>query len=159
MNRLIKIIVLTGLFVGTTDILAAIIGRYIDTGEFPEKMFHYIAGGLIGLDRSMDGGNWIALLGLFNHYGVAMAYTVLFFLLLPRLKFLQFNRYLVGMLYAVFVSLSMKFIVLPITPLPPGGDIVLIHSFKGWIVLGVVLGIPIAYNAYRYYKIQDRLFS
>ena len=51
MNGLAKAIVLTGLLVGTTDIVAAIISEYIKKGVFPEKMFNYLGGGILGLER------------------------------------------------------------------------------------------------------------
>jgi hypothetical protein len=46
-------------------------------------------------------------------------------------------------------------VILPITPLP-NGPFSLSNSIIGWITLGVVLGIPIAYNAYKYYKVDSR---
>ena len=153
MNKFTKAVLLTGLFVGTTDIMAAIISQWARSGSYPDRMFNYIAGGLIGLERSMDGGNWAALLGLFNHYAIAMTFTLFFFWVLPKVKILQFNKYAIGMLYAVAINLVMKFIVLPLTPLP-GSDYVVANEFLGWMILGTVLGIPIAYNAYKYYAIE-----
>lgn len=158
MKRQTKAIVLTGLFVGTTDILSAIISQYIINGAFPDKMFNYMAGGLIGLERAMSGGNWAALLGIFNHYVICQIFTLFFFLIFPRLKFLHYNRYLIGMLYGVFVSSTMRFIVLPLTPLPASGPYILMDAFMGWLTLGVVLGIPIVYNTYRFYGISDDVF-
>lgn len=159
MNRVTKAIIVTGLFVGTTDILSAIISQYIKTGAFPDKMFNYIGGGLIGLDRSMTGGNWAALLGLFNHYSICMVFTLFFFLIFPHVKFLHFNRYVVGMLYGVFVSSTMRFVVLPLTPLPSRGEFILIDAFMGWITLGTVLGVPIVVNAYRLHNVKDNPFK
>jgi hypothetical protein len=159
MTRLTKAILLTGLFVGTTDILSAIISQAIKTGRFPSKMFNYIGGGLLGLERAMSGGNWAAFIGLFNHYAICMAYTCFFFLIFRYWRFLRFNRYLVGFLYAVFVSSTMRFVVLPLTPLPPPGPFDLMDAFMGWITLGVVLGIPIAFNAYRFYGVRDQVFG
>lgn len=153
MNRFAKTVLLTGLFVGTTDLIAAYISQWIATGGFPQRMLNYIAGGLIGLTSAMNGGNWAALLGLFNHYAIAMTFTLFFFLMLPKVKILQFNKYLIGMLYAVFINLVMNFIVLPLTPLPLG-NFSLPREFVSWVVLGVILGIPIAYNAYRYYEVE-----
>jgi hypothetical protein len=153
MNRFFKAVLLTGLFVGTTDLLAAYITQWIKTGKFADRMLHYIAGGALGLETSMKGGNWVALLGLFFHYFIAFAFTLLFFLVFPRLKFLWFDKHLVGMLYAVFVALMMGEVILPITPLPTG-SFSLEHSVVGWITLGVVLGIPIAYNAYKFYGVD-----
>ena len=153
MNKFFKMVLLTGLFVGTTDLLAAYITQWIKTGKYADKMLHYIAGGALGLETSMKGGNGVALLGLFFHYFICFAFTLLFFLVLPKLKFLAFNKYLVGMLYAVFVALVVNQVILPLTPLPTG-KFSLEHSVTGWITLGVVLGIPIAYNAYRFYAID-----
>ena len=58
------------------------------------------------------------------------------------------------MLYAVFVAVVMGEVILPITPLPTG-SFSLSNSIIGWITLGVVLGIPIAYNAYKYYGVYS----
>lgn len=153
MKPFAKTVILTGLFVGTTDILAAYISQWIKTGQFAEHMLNYIGGGLIGLENSMNSGNWGALLGLVNHYAIAMFFTLLFFLVFPKVKILRFDKYLIGILYAMFIGVVMNFIVLPLTPLP-GGKFSLPHEFVGWIILGIVLGIPISYKAYEYYGIE-----
>src|SRR5258708_39534337 len=111
-------------------------------------MLYFIAGGALGLENSLKGGNGIALLGLFFHYFIAFAYTLFFFLLFPRLKFLSYNKYLVGMLYAVFVNLTMGQIVLRLSRLPVG-PLVIANTISEWLVLGIVFGIPIAYNTYQ----------
>lgn len=151
MKSFLKITLLTGLLVGTTDILAALISVWIRSENFPLKMLHYIAGGLIGLERSMQGGWGIALLGLFIHFTIAYIWTLFFFLIFPKVKFLSFNKYIVGLLYGPFVGLAMTFVVLPLTPLP-ASEFNLLQSLFGWTILGVVLGIPIAINAYKYYS-------
>ena len=76
MNRFFKTVLLTGLFVGTTDLLAAYITQWIKTGKFADRMLHYIAGGALGLETSMKGGNGVAFLGLFFHYFIAFAFTL-----------------------------------------------------------------------------------
>ncbi len=154
MNRFFKTVFLTGLFVGTTDLLFAYISVTIQSGKFPSKMLYYIAGGALGLDSSMQGGNWTALLGLFFHYFIAIAFTLFFFLVFPRLRFLSFNKYLVGMLYAVFVNVVMGQGILRLSRLPVA-PFKLADSIIGWIVFGLVFGIPIAYNAYKYYGVQS----
>jgi len=153
MNKFFKTVLLTGLFVGTTDIVSAFISVYIRSGKFPEKMFNYIAGGALGLADAINGGVGVAFLGLFFHYFIAFSFTLFFFLVFPKLKFLAFNKYLVGMLYAVFVNQVMEQVILRITPLPRG-PFSLADEFVGWVVFGVVFGIPIAYNAYKYYGIE-----
>ncbi len=155
MNRVIKVIFLTGFFVGTTDILSAIISRQVDTGIFPITMFNAIGGAILGLERSMAGGNWTALLGLICHYSISLVFTAFFFILLPKFKWMQVNRYAIGMFYGVLVSCTMKFLVLPLTKLPVGGEFQLMNGFMEWVSLGVIFGIPIAFSAYRYYGITD----
>jgi len=156
MNRFFKTVLLTGLFVGTTDLMYACISVTVRTGKFPGKMLYYIAGGALGLQSSMQGGNRVALLGLFFHYFIAFAFTLLFFFLLPRVKFLSFDKYLVGMLYAIFVNLVMGQLILRLSRLPVGPFDLADTAVPGWIIFGIVFGIPIAYKAYKYYGIKDQ---
>jgi hypothetical protein len=153
MTKFFKTVLLTGLFVGTTDIVSAFISVYIRSGKFPEKMFNYIAGGALGLAAAINGGAGVAFLGLFFHYFIAFSFTLFFFLVFPKLKFLAFNKYMIGMLYAVFVNQVMEQVILRLTPLPRG-PFSLADEFIGWVVFGVVFGIPIAYNAYKYYGVE-----
>lgn len=155
MNRFFKAVLLTGLFVGTTDLVAAYVTQWIKTGKFAGKMLHYIAGGALGLENSMEGGNGVAFLGLFFHYFIAFSFTLFFFWIFPKLKLLSFDRYLVGMLYGVFVNLAVWQIITHFSALP-GGPFVLSNSIIAWLTLGVVLGIPIVYNAYRYYGVKEK---
>lgn len=155
MNRFWKTVLLTGLFVGTTDIMDAYISVYVSSGKFAEKMFQYIAGGALGLEKSLQGGTGIALLGLFFHYFIAMSFTAFFFLIFPRVKFLSFNKYMIGILYGVFTNLVMTFIILPLTSLP-SQPFNLSRSVFDWIIFGTIFGIPIAYNAYKYYKVDEQ---
>ncbi|WP_421800240.1 hypothetical protein [Haliscomenobacter sp.] len=150
MNKFWKALLSTALLVGTTDILAATLMSWARSGNFPFKLLHYIAGGALGLERSMKGSWGTALLGLSFHYFIAVSFTLLFFLAFPRLSFLRGNVYLTGFLYGVFVGACMTFIVLPLTALPPN-PFKLLNALQGWTVLGLVLGIPIALMAKRYY--------
>jgi len=152
MSRFFKTVLLTGLFVGTTDLLSAYISLTIQSG-FPKKMFYFIAAGALGTKTALEGGNWVALLGLFFHYFIAFSFTLFFFWIFPKVKFLAFNKYLIGMLYGIFVNVVMGVVILPMSRLPTG-PFNLADSVLGWIILGVVLGIPIAYNTYKYYGVD-----
>lgn len=150
-NSLLKTVLLTWLFVGTTDIASAYLTVYIRSGKFAETMLNYIAGGALGLPTAMAGGNWAALLGLCFHYFIALSFTVFFFWLFPRLKFLAYNKYLVGMLYAVFVNLFMGQVILRLSRLPVG-PFNLPRAVVDWMSFGIVFGIPLVFNAYAYYR-------
>jgi hypothetical protein len=147
MSQLFKPVLLTGLFVGTTDMVCAFITQWTQTGKFASTMLN------LGLDTSMNGGNAAAFLGLFVHYFIALSFTLLFFVMLPRIKFLAYNKYLVGILYAVFVNLFMGQVVVRFSRLPSWGFNVA-HSYIDWVILGAIFGIPIAYNAYKHYGIK-----
>jgi hypothetical protein len=150
MNRFFKTVLLTGLFVGTTDLVSAYVSSAIRTGNFPRKMLYYIAAGAIGLKTSLEGGNLTAFLGLFFHYFISFSFTLFFFWIFPHIKILAFNKWLVGMLYAVFVNLVMNLLVLRFCQLPYS-PFSLADSVMDWVILGVLFGIPIVYNAYGYY--------
>jgi hypothetical protein len=153
MKPFLKTVLLTGLFVGVTDIIAAHISVWIQSGDFPTKVLQYIAGGALGLETSMKGGVGIAFLGLAFHFFIATWWTLAFFIALPKLRFLQFNKYIVGFFYGYVVGACMTFIVLPLSALPDS-SFVLSKAILGWSILGAVLGIPIAFSAYRYYNIK-----
>ncbi|MDP4263408.1 MAG: hypothetical protein Q8941_12855 [Bacteroidota bacterium] len=153
MNRFFKAVIITWLFVGTNDLVAAYISQWIKTGKFADKMLFYIAGGILGLDTSMQGGNWIAFLGLCIHYSIAFCATLFFFRIFPKIKFLSFDKYVIGMLYGIVVNLVVAQVIRWFTPLP-ASSFVLSNAIIAWLILGVVLGIPIAYNSYKYYGVQ-----
>jgi hypothetical protein len=155
MNRFFKTVLLTGLFVGTTDLVSAYITLTVKSGKFPSKMLYYIAAGALGLKPSLNVGNAAAFLGLFFHYFIAFSFTLFFFLIFPRIKILSFNKYLVGMLYAVFVNVVMGQVILPLSRLNTN-PFSLSDSIIDWIVLGVLFGVPIAYNAYQYYGVDSK---
>jgi hypothetical protein len=153
MNRFWRAVILTGLLVGTTDLFAAYMSQWIKTGKFADKMLYYIAGGVSGLETSMKGGNGMALLGLFCHYFIAFSFTLFFFWIFPKLKILAFDKYVVGMIYGILASTFMSLVVLPLSALPQGSFQVA-TAIVGWFILGIALGIPIAYNTYKYYGIK-----
>jgi hypothetical protein len=156
MNRFFKTVLLTGLFAGTMDFVNAYVRFTIPTGKVPDRMLNNIGGGALGPTTSMQSGSWGALLGLFFHYFIAYSFTLFFFWIFPRLKFLAFNKYLVGMLYAVFVTLVMGQLILPLSRLPVKWGSFTFNTTTAidWIVFGVMFGIPIAYNAYKYYGVR-----
>ena len=157
MKRFFRTVILTGLFAGATDLIAAYVTQFIKTGKFADKMLYYIAGGGLGLETSLKGGFWIGLLGLFFHFFIALAFTLFFFLIFPKLKFLWYNKYVVGLLYGLFVNLIMTLVVLPLTALPANKAPFDLKEFLiGGLVLGIALGIPIAWSAYKYYGVESK---
>jgi len=156
MRSFMKAVLLTTLLVGIGDLLAAYITQFIRTGRFADKMLYYMAGGALGLEKSLQGGFWVGLLGLFFHFFISFAFTLLFFMAYPRLKLQYQNKYLVwfliGFLYSPLVSLTMSFIILPLSKLPTGGAFNFKGAAIGWIVFAIVFSIPMAILSDRYYR-------
>lgn len=151
MKPFVKTALLTGLLVGTTDLIAAYASQYIQTGRFASKLLYYIAGGALGLETSLQGGFWMGVLGFFFHYFIATSFTFLFFIICTKITIVRFNPYVIGFLYGVVVGAVMEFIVLPLTQLPHS-PFDMGKSFVAWTIVGVALGIPIALSARRFYK-------
>ena len=92
MKPFFKTVLLTGLFVGVTDNCCS--HFRVDTmRKLPTRVLQYIAGGALGLETSMKGGLGTALLGLLFHFFIATSWTMFFFVVIPKLKFLHFNKY------------------------------------------------------------------
>ena len=79
----LKTILLSGLLVGTLDILAACTDFYIARGKNPVAVLNYVASGIIG-KTAFSGGSGVALLGLLCHFIIAFSFTGFFFWLYSK---------------------------------------------------------------------------
>lgn len=95
----------------------------------------------------------MALAGIFFHYVIATGWTVLFFMLYPRVAILSKSKVVTGVFYGIFVWLMMNLIVVPLSnvPIRPGprevSDVV-----TGMLVLIVCVGLPISFMISRNYE-------
>jgi uncharacterized membrane protein YagU involved in acid resistance len=152
MNRFWKAVLLTTLVAGTLDIIAAHIHLTVITGKFPASMFYGIAAHAIGLKNVQNGGPAIFALGVFIHYFISFSFTLFFFLLYPAVSKVSSNKYLNGLLYTIFVWVTMSFIVLPLAALPRKPFVLNIHQVIGFFILILVFGMPISVMMDKYYK-------
>jgi len=110
----IKTILLAWLVAGTLDITYAIIMWGPVFGKITAaQLLQGIASVLIGKD-ALTGGTPTALLGLAMHYGISLAWTLIYFFIFPWLPSLTRNKWVSGMLYGVFVWSMMSLVVLPL---------------------------------------------
>jgi hypothetical protein len=151
MNDFIKAVLFAALIAGILDLSSAYVDVFIRTGNFASKMLNYIAGGTLGLETSMKGGIGVQILGLCTHFFLAFSYTLIFFLIYPKLHLLQYNKYVVGFTYGFLVGMFMTFVVLPLTKLPHN-PFNIYRALKAWLILAFMLGIPISILAHRYYS-------
>lgn len=136
---------LTGLMIGTLDGTAAVIDFILTYHGNPLIAFQYIAGGILGA-KTYWGGFLTSVLGIFLHYFIATSWTVLFFLLYPRMKLLRANWILVGVLYALFVWLAMNLGVRPLSRVPTVPWTAL-KVVKSAAILVAAVGLPISLTA------------
>ena len=147
-NRL-KVLLLSGLLVGTLDITAACIQTLVNGGD-PLKMLRFVASGLLGKE-ALAGGTLISFYGLVFHYCIAMIWTCLFFFLYPRLKLERFNTILVGILYGAFVWTIMTRVILPLSA-APALKFKLLPAVIAMSILIVAIGLPLSFIARKYYR-------
>ena len=101
----------------------------------------------------MQGGMGTMALGLFFHFFISFAFTLLFFLLFPRVTLLRKNRYAVGTAYALFTWAVMSYIVLPLSALPwRPPNFASKHLYIGWVIFTLIFGLPIAFGTSRFYR-------
>lgn len=132
-----------GLVAGTLDISENIIFnafRHIT----PKMVFQYIASGLIDGKSFTLGGASVAL-GVAIHYTIAMAWTVIFYLLSRKLIFLTRRAAISGIIYGGMVYIIMNFAVLPLTLVPAAPKAMTLASrISGVLALLFCIGLTIA---------------
>jgi hypothetical protein len=110
----IMTIILAWLVAGTLDISYAIIVWGPVFGKITAaRLLQGIASTLMGKD-AFTGGTGTALIGLAMHYGISLAWTVLYFLIYPYISLLSRNAYLGGIIYGVFVWAMMSLLIVPL---------------------------------------------
>jgi hypothetical protein len=149
-STIVRAIVLTWLLAGTLDITAAVLQYFLMTGKNPVVVFLYIASGVFGAD-AFAGGIPMAVVGGLFHYCIALVWALLFFLAYPRINILSRNKYVVGLLYGLFIWLIMNKVVLPLSnvrliPFDIG------RAALAILILMLCVGLPISLSANRYYS-------
>ena len=138
MSRAVRAILLTGLIVGTLDILSALIMAW-SRGSTATRLLQFVASGLIG-QSSFQGGTGTATLGLFLHFVIAFGVVIVFHFARQWLAILREHPFAAGILYGVIVWIVMNFVVLPLSAAQPRhtliGDLIQIgiHMF--------IIGLP-----------------
>jgi hypothetical protein len=153
MNRFFKAILITTLVAGTLDILFAYTNTTIRSGQFPTKMFQYIAGGGLGMKDAMNGGIGIILVGVFFHYFISFFFSLLYFLIYPYVTRVIQNKFINGLWYGLLVWILANRVMLvyisTIKTKPINYDMNLVINVSLFIL---VFGVPISLLADRYYK-------
>jgi hypothetical protein len=121
---------------------------FITAGVPPTRVLVYIASGVFGTPAFS--GDWtMALWGLFFHFIIAFSFTVLFFLVYPKLPLLR-HWLMAGICYGIIVWVVMNLVVLPWSNVPKF-PLEVKGVLKGMLILTLAIGLPISFMAHRYY--------
>ena len=145
----VKLILLAGLLVGTLDIVSACTDYYIATGKGPEGVLRYVASGVFG-QQAFTGSNSMLIWGLLFHYIIAFSFTVFFFWIYPKIKFMAAFPILTAFVYGIFMWGITTRIVLPLSNTPPG-TFHFWKAIKAIMILVVMIGIPLSFIAKNYF--------
>lgn len=141
------------LLVGGLDIAAALIQFYIKTGKDPLIVLKYIASAVFGSDAYKNES--MAIWGLLFHFLIAFLWTILFFLIYPKLRLLSWNRVVTGILYGIFVWIMMNRVVVPLSKAAIG-EFDIKQAIIAVIILICAIGLPLSFIAHRYYAKAGR---
>src|SRR5690349_14365991 len=103
-------VLLAGLFVGLLDITSAFINFYLNTHKSPVIVLRYIASALFG-PKAYSGNESMAFMGLLMHFLIAISFTVFFFLIYPYLSELFKNKFLLAVVYGLFIWIVMNLLI------------------------------------------------
>ncbi len=152
--RVGRFILLTGLLVGTLDILSAFVDYFINTGKNPLAVLTFVASGAFGTS-AVGGGAGIMIMGLLFHYFFAFAFTIIFFMLYSRNRN-QFSksRIVTGVLYGVFIWLIMNLVVVQLSNAPHAAikDMKIGKISKSMLILIFMIGLPLSFINYNYFN-------
>ncbi len=138
-----KTILITGLFAGGLDILAAFVHTiYIQSRTTTvQKILQYIASAVINKEAAYTGGWTTAMLGLALHFVIAFCFAAGFYLCYPVVPFLRKQKIIAGLLYGLFAWAVMNLGVMQIVkPYSVSWQ----NSWPAALILMLFIGLPIS---------------
>ncbi len=149
-----KTVVMACLLVGSLDIISALTHFYLKTGKDPAIVLKYISSAVLG-KSAYSGDTNMAVLGLLLHFLIAFIWTILFFIIYPKLKLLSWNRIITGILYGIFIWIIMSRLVVPMSKASVGAFDLKQAIIAVLILIGAI-GLPLSFIAHRYYALKVR---
>ncbi len=141
------------LLAGTLDISCAFIQTYLKFQKGPSAVLKFIASGAFG-KAAFSGGTEMSVYGLLFHYLIAFVWTIIFFLIYPKISFLQKNIFLTAILYGLFVWAIMNRVVLPLSA-APSIKFDLSKALVAALILMAAIGLPLSIMAKKYYGVNN----
>ena len=139
----LSVILRVGLIAGTLDITETLIFNQL-RGVTPKMVFQYIASGLIGMN-SFELAWASVILGVALHYLIALTWTAVFYAASRKLSILGRRPVICGLFYGGIVYLSMNWIVLPLSGVPPAPKAMTVASrISGVLAVLFCIGLTIS---------------
>jgi uncharacterized membrane protein YagU involved in acid resistance len=148
-KKLLPAIVVAGIVTGTLDIVAAFASAYWQNQTSPAAVLRFVASGIFGTD-AFSGGLLMAFTGLALHFTIAFGWSVIYFQLYKLLPSLGRRVVVAGIGYGLLVWLIMNQVVLPMSNTPKF-PFDLTGAIRGAIILILMIGLPNAVLAHRFY--------
>jgi hypothetical protein len=146
----VSIIIKAWLIAGTLDISLAFLYSSLKRGTSPATVLQYISKVVFGKTTLTD-PVILAITGLVIHFAIAMAWTILFFIVYRSLGLVRINKIVTGMLYGLLVWTIMNILVLPLwnnKPFVFNPESSTINA----VILIVAIGMPLSFIAHQYYS-------
>lgn len=145
----LRYILAAWLLAGTLDITSAFVLVAL-SGKNPLLVGNYIASAVFGRTDAYAGGTPMVIIGLMLHYLIAFIFTVVFFLLYPKIYAVIKNKFAAGILYGLFIWCVMNLLVVPLTRIPARA-FNLSNALQNIIILMLAIGLPVSLIACHYY--------
>ena len=146
----IPVIIKAGLLAGTLDIALAFLYSYLKRDTHPATVLQYISKVALG-KTTFTNPTILTITGLLVHFAIAMAWTILFFILYRKINLIRQSKIVTGMLYGLFVWAMMNVIILPLWNNRPFVFNPESSSINA-VILIVAIGMPLSFIAHRYYS-------
>lgn len=143
-------ILLTGLLAGTLDILSAMLHYYVKTEKDPVAVLNFIASGIFG-KVAFNGSTNMVIWGLGLHFMIALIWTVIFFVLYPKIPLLSKGKILSGVLYGLLIWIIMTQLVVPLSN-TPSIPFSIEQAIIGIGILILAVGLPVSIMISKYYS-------
>jgi uncharacterized membrane protein YagU involved in acid resistance len=143
-------IIKAGLLAGTLDICFAFLYSYIKRGSDPATVLQYISKAALGKTAFTD-PVVLTISGLLIHFTIAMAWTILFFILYRWLNLVKLNKIVTGVIYGLFVWAMMSIVILPLWNNEPFVFNAESASINAMILIAAI-GLPLSFIAHHYYS-------
>ena len=131
-------------------LIGGIIAGAIDAGlafyTFGPRMPQGIAGALIGMQRSFQGGAATWILGLAIHFFIALTMAAVYYAASRKFPFLVEYPLICGLFYGMGLYLVMNLMVVPLSAIHARGPIARGDLIQGLLVHMFLIALPIAYS-------------